>query len=65
MNQLYYQTFGAPKKRSICRRQRGAKVVGSRRMFWQLAAEDGIGKPTDLGCAKRVREWNPAQELCN
>ena len=30
---------------------------GSRRMLWELAPEDVIGKPAKLNCAKIEREW--------
>ena len=56
-NWFNHQTFSAPEQRSGCRPQGGAKEGGSRRMSWELVAEDVVGKPTDLSSAKVEREW--------
>ena len=36
---------------------REAPRESSRRMFWELAPEDVIGKPAELQCAKIERGW--------
>ena len=50
-NLFNHQTLSAAEQRFDCRPRRRAEDRVSRRMFWELAPEDVIGKPTDLSCA--------------
>ena len=56
-NLFNHRSLSAPQQRSGCRRQGGAKGGRSRRMFWELAPEDVLGKPADLSRAEVERQW--------